>query len=268
MDKILIIIPCMNLWDRYTIHAMESIYASITDLPYEVLIVDNNSTDDTSNKAEDFGNRKLPGRMHIIRTEQNVGCAGGWNRGVQWGMDNGFNYFIIANNDILVAPNMIQALYDRAKRGDKVLISAVDVAKEVMIPQEVLDPTHPVNNKPDTESPHPSFSCFLITRECVEKVGYFDEEFYPAYFEDNDYHYRIKIGVGPEAAIANTTAIYYHYGSRTQNQNPGNAVVSGEKFERNREYFTRKWGNVPGRETFINPFNDKSKDHTYAKHTN
>lgn len=264
MDKVLIIIPVMNLWDRYTIHCMESIYASEAQVPFEVVIVDNGSTDETVNKAEDFGNRKMPGRLHVIQNGANKGCAGGWNKGVEFGMEHGFNYMLIANNDVLFSPKTIQALYDRIKKGDKMLVSAIDVAYEVTIPQQVTDPTHPVNNKDITEAPSPHFSCFMISKECVEKVGYFDEGFFPAYFEDNDYHYRIKLVAGNEAAIAVTSAVFYHYGSRTQNQEAGQPVVPGPVFKQNETYFISKWGGVPGRETFTNPFNDVTKDITYA----
>jgi hypothetical protein len=35
------------------------------------------------------------------------------------------------------------------------------------------------------------WSIFAINRACVDNVGFFDENFFPAYFEDNDYHYRL-----------------------------------------------------------------------------
>jgi len=266
MDKILIVIPVINLWDAYTIHAMESIAASKCDLPFEVLIVNQASTDQTVDKAIDFGNRKMPGRVHVLTNEKNTGCAGGWNAGVQYALDHGFTHIGIFNNDILVGPNAIQAMYDRLKREPAVyMTSAVDTIKELPIPQLVLNPEHDVNKKPDTEAPHPNFSCFMITKETVEKVGFFDEGFFPAYFEDNDYHYRLKLAGGVNCAIANTLAVFIHYGSRTQNQSIGSPIVPGPSFEANRNYFISKWGGAPGSEKYTIPFNDSTKDLTYAK---
>ena len=37
------------------------------------------------------------------------------------------------------------------------------------------------------------FNLFSVPRATAEKVGYFDENFYPAYFEDNDYVYRCRL---------------------------------------------------------------------------
>jgi len=35
------------------------------------------------------------------------------------------------------------------------------------------------------------WSCFLLSRECMQVFGPFDEDFYPAYYEDNDYARRL-----------------------------------------------------------------------------
>lgn len=264
-DKILVVIPVVNLWDRYTIHCVESIAASFCNVPFEILIIDNGSTDETVNKAQDFGNRKMPGRMHVISNKENKGVAGAWNQGVGYGMSNGFTHILILNNDTIIGPKTIQAMYDRMKKGGIVMTSAVDVMKEVMAPQLVLNSAHAVNNKPDTEAPHPNFSCFMITPESIEKIGWFDEDFFPAYFEDNDWHYRVKLA--GELAIANTTAVFVHYGSRTQNESGSQPIATPSLFNNNASYFSKKWGGTPTNEKFTRPFNDSSMDFKYAKRT-
>lgn len=263
MDKILIILPVVNLWDEYTIHCMESIHAQVGTTPFEVVLIDNASVDQTLNKAQDFAGRKLPGRLHVIHNDVNRGCGGGWNQGLDYGLANGFTHFAILNNDILLSPFTIQRMYDRMKKGGVLLTSAVDVLREVVVPQQVLDADNQVNKKEESEAPHPNFSCFMINLETVERVGFFDEDFFPAYFEDNDYHYRVKLAGGE--AIANTTAVFIHYGSRTQNQKADGPVVPGPAFENNRAYFMRKWGGAPGFEKFSTPFNNQNESLTYAK---
>lgn len=262
MDKILIVIPVINLWDQYSIHCMESIAAQKCDVPFEVLIINNNSTDETVNKAEDFGNRKMPGRVHVITNDHNKGVAASWNQGTKWGMDNGFTHFIIANNDILLSPFAVQKLYERFKKGGVVLVSCVDVIGELPVPQAVLDPENAVNKKEDSEAPHPNFSCFMISTETVDKIGWFDEVFEPAYFEDNDYHYRCKLGAGEHGAIATTTSVFIHYGSRTQNQALGTPIVPGDKFQKNHGRFLQKWGGETGHEAWKHPYNNEAYDHT------
>ena len=42
-----------------------------------------------------------------------------------------------------------------------------------------------------------AWHCIGFTRKTFDKVGMFDEQFYPGYYEDNDYGYRLKIGWYP-----------------------------------------------------------------------
>ena len=107
------------------------------------------------------------------------------------------------------------------------------------------------------EAPNPNFSAFMLSKQCWEEVGEMDEVFAPAYFEDNDYHYRMKVLGIP--AIVLPTAMFYHYGSRTQNEATSLPIVNGSMFENNRASYAKKWGGVPGSETFKSPYNDESK---------
>jgi GT2 family glycosyltransferase len=263
-DKILVIVPVLNLWERYTKPMLESLHCSVA--PWAVYLIDNGSTDYTKEVSQlDIASSAASKVLIVKRNEENKGCGGGWNQGLEYGMAHGFTHFLIVNNDVLLSPLTIDRLYTRFKVGDKLLVSAVDVSGELPVPQQILDPNHPVSHKDASEAPHPSFSCFMVSRETVEKVGYFDEAFFPAYFEDNDFHYRIKLAAGDEAAIATTRAVYYHFGSRTQNEAIAAPIVKGDMFEANRRYFIRKWGGAPGSEQFTHPFNDVTQPFTYAE---
>jgi GT2 family glycosyltransferase len=93
-------------------------------------------------------------------------------------------------------------------------------------------------------------SVFVISRGAWLKVGHFDMNFFPAYFEDKDYLYRAKI-----AGIS----IY-----RTL-PDPARFVTSGtieknkgllERRELNLEYYVKKWGGQPGDEKYTISFNE------------
>jgi GT2 family glycosyltransferase len=75
--------------------------------------------------------------------------------------------------------------------------------------------------------------------------------------DDNDSHYRIKLA-GYEAYQIGEAKIN-HKGSQTQNADPNKPVVTSQMFEKNREYYSRKWGGWPGDEKYIRPFNDPNK---------
>lgn len=85
-------------------------------------------------------------------------------------------------------------------------------------------------------------------------VGRFDENFHPAYYEDNDYAYRIRLAeqqLGrrewPSVEIAAASAGHAHaVNMGLVRANPGECLA----------YYERKWGGPPGRETFTHPYND------------
>lgn len=108
----------------------------------------------------------------------------------------------------------------------------------------------------------PDYSCFsVIADEYIKEIGLFDENFTPAYFEDNDSHYRIKLA--KRGALSVNAAQITHKGSQTQNGNPNGPVVTSAMFERNRDYYVQKWGGQPGAETFAVPYGDTTKDWKY-----
>jgi hypothetical protein len=174
-----------------------------------------------------------------------------WNEGSKQAIAEDCDYILICNDDILFSPDTIDGLVEHLdKNKECVLVSATDRRGELPIPHDIFNYPTP------TEigvSEHPDFACFMIRPKTLEQVGLFDENFVPAYFEDNDYHYRIKLlGLVANATLA---APFYHFGSQTQNSAEG-VVVPSPVFEKNREYYAQKWGGFPGNETYKTPFGD------------
>lgn len=262
--KILVAMPVINLWSRYTENALRSIKCKYD---WHVLLVDNASTDITKdiNTGSQLEALDMDGdRISVIHNQDNKGCGGAWNQCLEFAREHGFTHVLIANNDVIFAPNAIEALADRLDDENVLLVSSVDVSGEVPVAESILDPEHDVNKKEASEAPHPNFSSFMVRASFVDDVGWIDEGFYPAYFEDNDIHRRVKLAKGESAAIATTTSIFYHFGSRTQNESGDAPVVSGPIFEQNRQYFVTKWGGEPGHELWEHPFNDEKNDYKYA----
>jgi len=175
----------------------------------------------------------------------NLGVSGGWNEGLRAAIRDKQDYLFIMNDDIVMQPLAMQRMMWGIGDGHD-LVTAFNTRDE--------DYSH-LGSTQYIESP--DYSCFVVDPlQFVMKFGYFDENFTPAYFEDNDMNYRIKLAGGSDRKC--TSAPMYHAGSVTQNWG-GVPHVSSEMFEDNREYYRQKWGGVPGEEKFITPFNDPNK---------
>ncbi len=97
-----------------TLEALESLrrmkYPS-----YELIVVDNGSTDGSH---EAVGAR-FP-EVTRVRTEENLGPAGGANLGVRHALDGGFDYVLILNNDIEVAPDLLTEMVRLAESSPEI----------------------------------------------------------------------------------------------------------------------------------------------------
>ena len=104
----------------------------------------------------------------VDNTEKNYGVAGAWNIGVDRVLENNIDWLVICSESVRFGP---------------------DGAKNI---QHSLD--NAATNDMTLEGSN-GFGWHLIAmrRELFLTVGYFDEIFFPAYFEDNDYIYRINM---------------------------------------------------------------------------
>lgn len=87
-----------------TLRALESV--TRLDYPsYDVVVVDNGSTD---------GSHEAVGEAYPevarVRVEENQGPAGGYNLGMIWALERGYDYLLILNNDIETTPDLLAEL--------------------------------------------------------------------------------------------------------------------------------------------------------------
>lgn len=177
-----------------------------------------------------------------------------WNEGIKTAKDDGCTHILVINDDILFSPWTINGLIDIFNVDTNVVMTTgMNIRDELSSNPEAIK-MYP-QPKEISIADHPDFSCFMVTDEFFNLVGEFDENFSPAYYEDNDMHRRIKL-LGYRA-IATTAAPYFHYGSQSQNADPQNPLCPGDKFDRCRDYFVQKWGGYPDSESLYDrPYNN------------
>nr|WP_157684556.1 glycosyltransferase [Cytobacillus praedii] len=234
----IIILTYNNL--EYTKQCLESIRKYTDRDTYELIIIDNNSVDDTKEwllKQDD---------IRVIINKENLGFPRGCNQGIE--IAKGENILLL-NNDVIVTENwlsnMVNSLYseDRIGAVGPVTNSA---AYYTAIPVEYSNLNEMHNfaqdfNKSDSEKWEERLKligyCMLIKRDVVDKIGLLDERFTPGNFEDDDYSVRIR-QAGYKLLLCKDTFIH-HYGSVSWKENISGY---GELLSENEKKFMEKWG--------------------------
>jgi GT2 family glycosyltransferase len=230
--KIGIVIPVLNQFEK----AIDLISSIQTKHTYEVKICPNHRENKTLSAA--------------------------WNDGLQWSMERHHSFTLIMNDDIVLSPDtidhMVISFLKLEQTGSTVMVTAANIRGN----QFQVDPFDLLTTKsPQGEnfSENPDFSCFMVRPTIAKSVGWFDENFAPAYFEDNDYHRRILIS--GRKAYSDNHALMFHYGSQTQNASLW-PVVPSIQFEINKAYYVNKWGGEPGKECFDHPYDNLDFTHS------
>ena len=97
----------------YTLACLESLRKS-NYRNTRIILVDNDSPDDTSERV-----KELFPEIEIIKSEKNLGFAGGNNLGINRALQMGVQYVMLLNNDTEIDPDAIAKLVERAEKTDK-----------------------------------------------------------------------------------------------------------------------------------------------------
>jgi len=186
-----------------------------TEPSYEVIVIDNGSTDGTADYLASLG-----GAVRYKALDRNLGFAGACNIGLM--MAKGQTLMLL-NNDTLVTRNWLENLL--ACLGSDPGIGMVGpvtnfISGEQQIPVPYADiqdmwPFAASFNRHDPgrwrETDRLVGFCVLLRRETFLKIGYLDEGFELGNFEDDDWDIRVRL-LGQRLVIAGDTFIH-HFGS-------------------------------------------------------
>lgn len=95
-----------------TLNLLESLEAINYD-NFEVLVVDNGSTDDSLCALKSHTSSFA---LTILETGQNLGYAGGNNVGIHCALQSSVDFVLILNNDMVVAADLVTRLVEAAER--------------------------------------------------------------------------------------------------------------------------------------------------------
>ncbi len=216
-----------------------------TPAPYELILVDNGSTDGTGDYFKDYARKHAHAR--VILNAANNGFAGGNNQGLALARGD---FVVLLNNDTVVTPGWLEGMMRVFAAHPETGIVG-PMTNYVSGPQLVANPAY------QSLDQLPAFAaqwqeahrgqapeihrvvgfCLMARRQVLDRIGGLDEAFINGNFEDDDFCLR-ALCAGFKARMAQEVFIH-HTGSRTFR----NARMDYQQnMLANWEVFKSKWG--------------------------
>lgn len=185
-QNVVVIIVTFN-GSKWLNKCLQSLAQSI--LPVSVIAIDNASTDDSVPILKQYS------FVDVIQLETNLGFGKANNIGIQKALDQNFDYCFLLNQDTWIEPNTLDNLVAVALENEKFgIISPMHFSPD----ETSLDANFEMYWKRRTNSisenidevPFVNAAAWLLSRELIEKVGYF-EPMFNHYGEDRNYTDRV-----------------------------------------------------------------------------
>jgi GT2 family glycosyltransferase/Tfp pilus assembly protein PilF len=247
-ELVSIIVLCCNQLD-YTRQCLESLLRH-TRRPYEVLLVDNGSTDDTPAYLEEFRRRAGPARVEVLRNETNRGFPAGCNQALERARGH---YVVFLNNDTVLTPGWLEGLVRCALQDWPEVGLVGPVTNGAPPPQGIRVPYQALDGLDAFAVQRRAFAgqtltvrrltgfCLLARRDVLERVGPFDNRFGTGFFEDDDLSVRAR-EAGFRLVVAQDVYVH-HFGSRTVK---ALGIEPHKELLENFRRFKEKWGQEYG----------------------
>ncbi|WP_438448214.1 glycosyltransferase family 2 protein [Gorillibacterium sp. sgz5001074] len=241
MRKTSIVIPTYNGLPLLS-ECVEAIRAH-TDAPYEIIVVDNGSTDGTLEYC-------IRERLVFASFARNMGFPVACNLGLKMG---GGEALLLMNNDVLVSkgwlPNMLACLdssqeigivgpYTNYASGVQMKAPSYEGAPQFFGSAEAQNVPDPASWR---EVNRLVGLCFLFKRELMDRIGFLDERFSPGHYEDDDYCYRARLA-GYKLMLAGDTYVHHHGSASFKKRMPEEVF---QLVTDNHRKFMEKWGIDP-----------------------
>jgi GT2 family glycosyltransferase len=238
MKRASIIIPTFNRLDLLQ-SCVESIRTYTGGIPYEIIVVDNGSSDGTVQWCH---RQKIP----FVSVPRNEGYPSGCNRGLQVASGD---TLVLLNNDTVVSAdwlsNLSAALYSSPDVGIVgPIANYASGSQQVRYPYADLAEFQRIAAAVNVSDPaswrrveRVVGICFVFRRELLDTIGLLDERFSPGHYEDDDFCLRARLH-GYKLLVCRDTLIH-HEGSASFRQ--AGEASQRQLVQRNYEKFIAKW---------------------------
>jgi GT2 family glycosyltransferase len=261
--EVSILIPVYNNIE-YTLNCLNSIALVTSTTSYEIIIIDDCSSDATSEIIA-----TIEGVIYL-RNDKNLGFIQSCNAGADVAKGK---YIVFLNNDTIVTSGWVDALVETFKEHKDVGL----VGAKLVYPNGTLQEAggviwkdgsgwnYGIQDNPDDpkynylrECDYCSGACLMVERLFFNAIGRFDLHYLPAYYEDTDLAFKTrehhkKVYYQPKSLI-------YHFEGMTS----GNDLSKGVKHHQmvNQKKFYARWQHVlkNHRPNGVDPEMEKERD--------
>ena len=218
MSKVLIVIVVYN-GVSYLRECLESL--SSCTYPKDqlgILVIDNKSSDASVAYIKEHWTN-----IFIVENQQNIGFAAANNIGMQQGIDGGYEYVYLLNQDTVVKPDFLDEVVNVAQADKTIgaiqskLLLYHDQGKINSIGNEIhylgfaFAGGYQLDDQPLAvkEITYPSGASVLLRISALQDVGLFNPDFF-MYHEDTDLGWRLWLG-GHRVVLAPLSVVFHKY---------------------------------------------------------
>jgi len=236
------VIACVINWNSGELigNCLDSLEPQRLD---EVLVIDNNSKDESPDIAEGRG-------VKVIRNSKNAGYAAAVNQALRYADSVGADFSLIMNPDVRLSPDAAERLADALAERPKAAVASPLVVSEdtglveaawyefnfrqlIVVPRGQGDA--PQKHSQTLVVPAVSGVAWMIRLSAFREVGELNEELF-LYHEDMEWCYRASMK--GYCAILVAQAHAYHVGFRAD---PKGQAVKSYFLGRNSVLFAKRW---------------------------
>ena len=243
--RVSIIVPVHNGCEE-TYACLRSVLANTKDVPYEVLVADDASDDDTAELAQWTEN------VRAVRDGSRRGFLRNCNNAARFARGE---FLVLLNNDTVVQPDWLRPLVETLDRDTSIGIAG----GKLLFPDGRLQEAGGIiwkdasgwnygrgdsPEEPDynyvKEVDYVSAACLIIRRRLWEEIGGFDDRYAPAYYEDADLAFEVR--ARGYKVVYQPLAVVVHLEGASHGSDPNAGVKRAEAVNRN--VFLQKWRDV------------------------
>jgi GT2 family glycosyltransferase len=222
--QVSIVIPVYNN-DRLTIECLTSILRNPSKVSYEVIVVDDGSTNGTQEVLSHVAN------ITYLKNQENLGFVLSCNRGAEEARGK---FLLFLNNDVQVTEGWLSPLVETFSKYENVGM----VAPKILYPdgrlqeagarirQDVSSQSIGLFDGPDLprynyirEVDYCSRVCLTVKADVFRELGGFDADFAPGYCEDSDLCFRLN-SRGMRILYNPKSVIVHHQSATSEDINP------------------------------------------------